>query len=166
MKYQLTKNGIIDVLNQKIIPNDPKNIDWNEYLNWLDEGNVPDEEYTSEQKKRYKKQELTEARKEYLEEGVFEFQGNTFATDEETRNNISGIVAFVATGSSLPPGFTWRDVDNNDISMNNTTVIEFGSALVAHVNTAYKKNWVLKAQVDAIDDDDPEIDSKLEDIVW
>lgn len=165
-RYKLTESGVYDKNKNLFIPSDTRNRDFIAYQNWVNEGNTPDPIYSGSEKKEMKKFELNEARKDYLEKGTIEFDGNVFATDQETRDNLSGVVAFVAAGSSVGPNFTWRDVSNNDVGMNDSDVTEFGAALVAHVNTAYKKNWTLKAQVDTIDDDDPEIDSKLEDIAW
>ena len=52
--YKLTKNGVKRLSDNAGIPNDPKSPDWRKYLKWVDEGNFPEPEFTTE--------ELTEKR--------------------------------------------------------------------------------------------------------
>lgn len=44
--YKLKSNGIIRLLDNVNIPNDPKNRDWRKYQKWLAEGNKPEPEFT------------------------------------------------------------------------------------------------------------------------
>jgi len=43
--YKLTQNGVINLKENKFIPNDPANKDWQEYQKWLKKGNTPIPEY-------------------------------------------------------------------------------------------------------------------------
>lgn len=48
-KYKLIENGVKDQENNLYIPNSTGNRHWNEYQDWLAEGNIPDPEYTEEE---------------------------------------------------------------------------------------------------------------------
>ena len=48
-KYKLIENGVKDQETESYIPNTPGNRHWNEYQDWLAEGNTPDPEYTEEE---------------------------------------------------------------------------------------------------------------------
>ena len=47
--YKLTKNGVKRLSDNSNIPNDPKSPDWRKYQVWLDEGNTPEPEFTSDE---------------------------------------------------------------------------------------------------------------------
>lgn len=167
-RYKLTTTGVYDRTTTAFIPEQAMNRHWNEYLNWVAEGNVPDPVYTADEQKANKKREINEARSNELETGTIVYDGNTYSTNNETRQNLSGIVAFVGSGGSVAgsPQFTWRTVSNQDIPMDDNDVLAFGAAMVSYVDTQYKKSWDLKAQVDALDEDAPDFEDQLDAIGW
>lgn len=48
-KYKLQQSGVKDTETNAVIPCDPANRHWQEYQDWLAEGNTPDPEYTQEE---------------------------------------------------------------------------------------------------------------------
>ena len=45
--YKLAKGGVIRLSDNAFIPEDPANKDWQEYQQWLSEGNKPQPQYTT-----------------------------------------------------------------------------------------------------------------------
>ena len=41
MSYQLTEQGVKDLVTNEDIPSDPMNRDWRKYTTWLTQGNTP-----------------------------------------------------------------------------------------------------------------------------
>lgn len=176
-KYQLIGDGspvqgVKDTETGAFIPNAPGNRHWQEYLDWLEGSpeNVPDPDpaYSGASLKAAKKLEINTLRETALNGGI-EFSGNDYDSDQRSRDNLSGIVAHLAGGGSLPsgsPAFSWRTADNQNVVMDANTVKNLGAVMIDHVNTQYNISWDLKAQVDAISDSDPDIKSLLAAIVW
>jgi hypothetical protein len=48
-RYKLNDGGVIDVENNRSIPNDPDNRHWVEYQEWVGAGNKPDPAFTQEE---------------------------------------------------------------------------------------------------------------------
>lgn len=76
------------------------------------------------------------------------FNGVVFQSDAEARENINGLVTNINAGMPLPPGFTFRALDNSDIPMDEATVKAFGATMLAHKHGQLLKSWALKAAVD------------------
>lgn len=57
-KYKLTESGVLDTETGTSIPNAPGNRHWQEYQEWLSEGNTPDPQYTLDEWKTGKKAEV------------------------------------------------------------------------------------------------------------
>lgn len=165
-KYKLTDSDIIhDTETGAFIPSDSANRHYQEYLEWVGEGNTPDPAYTGAELKENKTASLNQTREQKLNEGL-EFDGNSYDSDQRSRENLSGTVAFIASGNSLPPGFTWRTSDNQNIAMDETKVVQFGAAMIAFVNDIYGISWTLKSQVDALDENAPDLQDQLDAIQW
>ena len=47
MMYKLAQNGVIKLSDNAFIPEDPANKDWQEYQQWLAQGNKPQPQYTT-----------------------------------------------------------------------------------------------------------------------
>lgn len=165
-KYKLTQNGVQNRDTGAFIPNSPGNRHWIEYQEWLSEGNTPDPEFTNEQLKGNKKNNINSEREVRLENGIVDYMGNNFSTDSRTRANLSGVVAYLSTGNPLPPGFTWRSEDNQDVSMNSSELSGLSATIVNYVNNVYATSWSLKAQVDALDVNSPTFETDLNNIDW
>jgi hypothetical protein len=108
--------------------------------------------YTAEERlsmaKDAKVAEINAARTAAVDGGV-KYGGHTWDSDSDSRNNLTGLVAGLQAGVPLPGGFVWRAADNNDVALTAAEVIEFGAAMLLHVNAQYQKSWVLKNQVEA-----------------
>lgn len=165
-KYKLTNTGVQNTETGAFIPAAAGNRDWGEYQQWLSEGNTPDPQYTPSQLKANKKQEINQERDRRINGGQITFGGNEFDTDSRGRENLSGVVAHVAAGGSLPGGFTWRTTDNQDIPMDSTDIVNLGATMVDYVNNIYITSWDLKAQVDALSEGSPGLEDELDAIQW
>jgi len=146
-KYKLTEIGVLDRENNRTIPAHPANRHWKEYQEWLAEGNTPDPVETLEDAKARRKRELNQERLQQIEGGL-EWNGHTWDTDRQSRENLTAMVAYLNSGNPLPDGFTWRDADNVDVPLTKDEVIQFGAAMVQFANSVYKRSWAAKAAVD------------------
>lgn len=177
-KYKLIQNGVVDTETGAHIPNAPGNRHWAEYLEWA-QTNTADPEKSGAEKKAEKKAWINSSREEKVIEplvtinlpvaspGTHSWQVNGGSTKEnEGIRNINGMVTILAAGITLPEGFTYRDADNNDVPMTATDMISLGGQLMSRTNDLYKESWMMKAAVDAIADDDVDIDTKLAAIDW
>lgn len=73
--------------------------------------------------------------------------------DQISRQNITGACTFVTLNGGLtPPGFVWRDYDNNNWSMSGIDMAQLGGALLAFTFAAYQVAWTHKSNVIAITD--------------
>jgi len=78
------------------------------------------------------------------------FNGYEFDSDPVSRQNIAGTVTFVLCGQTLPGNFVWRDAHNNNISQNNSSMVQFGLLMAGYVEIVYATSWALKANLDTI----------------
>ena len=163
-------NGVKDTETGAFIPNATGNRHWREYLVWVDEGNTPDPDpaYLPPSNEELKAQKLTDINswREVALNSTIIYDGNVYDSDQRSRDNLTGIVAYIANGGSLPSPFIWRTADNQSVQMDATAVSNFGAAMVDHVNTQYSISWVLKAQVEAVDIGAPDYVDQMDAIVW
>jgi hypothetical protein len=48
-RYKLSNTGVYDTETNSYIPSAAENADWREYLQWVDDGNTPDPQYTPQE---------------------------------------------------------------------------------------------------------------------
>jgi hypothetical protein len=77
--------------------------------------------------------------------------GYNWGSDAVSRANITGAVAGAVAGIPLPPGFTWRDNNNNNIPFDVTMLITLGGNVMAYVNEVYNASWDMKSVIDDFD---------------
>jgi hypothetical protein len=78
------------------------------------------------------------------------YLGYLWNTDERSRQNITGVTAGIAAGIGLPPGFTWRDMNNNNVPFTTTNTVTLAGLTMAYVNMVYNASWEMKNEVDAL----------------
>ena len=72
MAYKLAAAGIKRLSDGAFIPSNPSNVDWQEYLKWLAEGNVPLPAYTPAELAEKQKAEDEAAREKLIAEKMRE----------------------------------------------------------------------------------------------
>ena len=86
----------------------------------------------------------------------------TFDNDAQSRNNLNDTLTTWPV--DLPPGFVWRDADNNDILVTRADLVNVALAMAVTKQTAYITSWQNKQLVKDILDDDiayPTNESKM-----
>jgi hypothetical protein len=119
---------------------------------WLNSDPIPEAELDGLQvasARSVLKDLVNEYRDDKINNG-FWFQGNLYDTNSIARTNASSTVAAVAAGMPIPAGFTWRDLENNNVPMNAQKVVMFGISMLAYVSGLYKYSWDMKASVDLL----------------
>ncbi|MBW2343761.1 MAG: response regulator [Deltaproteobacteria bacterium] len=94
--------------------------------------------------------EVNNLRSQKLLSGVV-FKGNSFESDETSRNHLSAVAAkLAAPNATLPDNFGWRTSDNKDIPMTKEDVLAFQGAITDWVYNLYDASWKHKAAIDAL----------------
>jgi hypothetical protein len=81
------------------------------------------------------------------------YAGAVFDADGPAQRNVSGWLAVLNGGGSLPPGFVWRDFDNVDHPADTAWVVGLGAAMTARGTAVYVQSWEAKAAIDAATDE-------------
>ena len=81
--YKLTEGGVIRITDNAFIPDDPANVDWQEYQEWLAQGNTPQPQYTFAELKKLKLSELQSLAKSYIERFYPEVKQRSDVADKE-----------------------------------------------------------------------------------
>lgn len=116
--------------------------DWKE-LNWVLS------EASFDTLKLLKRKEIDKERDKNRYSGIT-FKGNRFDSDPVSLSNLIGWVTGINSGIGLPPGFTWRSEDNQDIPMSVEDVLGLAETMLLQSTLCYKKSWELKEQLNQI----------------
>ena len=80
----------------------------------------------------------------------YTYHSSVFGSDPTSMANITGTMAYIAIGAPLPPGFTWRDENNNNIPFTAAGFGSFYASCVGWVNLIYNVSWQHKNNISAI----------------
>lgn len=81
--------------------------------------------------------------------GGFPWNGYVFDSDITSVAWMVGTCSAINAGVQLPPDFTWRTKNNEDVLMSSADMLELATTLMGFVNYQFRKSWLLKSQVDA-----------------
>ena len=70
-----------------------------------------------------------------------------FDADETAQRNVSAWMTNIASGMTVPTGFTWRDYNNVDHSADNAFVVGLGSSITVRGTLLYQTAWNFKDQL-------------------
>ena len=68
MMYKLAQNGVIRLTDNAFIPADENNRDWQEYQQWLAEGNTPEPEFTPDELRQKLRSEMLSLRQSRIQQ--------------------------------------------------------------------------------------------------
>lgn len=100
--------------------------------------------------KRAKWDEINEFREVVLNRGIW-FIGHHWDSSERARSNVTGALTGVMAGIPLPPDFTWRDNNNNNVPFDAQMLTALGGYVMAFVNMVYAASWQMKNVIDAFE---------------
>ena len=121
--YQLTNSTtIIRLADMASIPDDPRNCDYQVYLAWLAEGNIPDPVPVPpipplppiEQRQATKWQEIKDYRDMLTQTGGYKVDTKWYHSDTFSRTQQMGMVMM---GANMPEGIMWKTMDGSFIEM-------------------------------------------------
>lgn len=160
-KYKLQQNGVLDTETGAHIPDDSANRHWQEYQVWLAVPNVPDPEFTLQEMKDRKKDEINGWRDSALTALTVDHGGNTFDADKLARENLTSTLTAIQAGVAVPDPLDWRDATDVTRSLAHTDLTTICGLMFSAVDTAYNHSWTLKGDVDAAADE-----SAVNAVVW
>lgn len=109
--YRLNQNSVIRLADGAYIPFADGNRDYEEYKQWLSEGNTPEAEFTEEELQAKKQAVLKQAKSVALMNMVVEVDGMTFDGNDSARlNMVSAIQSAELLESTESP---WKLADNS-----------------------------------------------------
>ncbi|MBM3273378.1 DUF4376 domain-containing protein [Candidatus Kaiserbacteria bacterium] len=141
--YKLTQStSIIRLSDNASIPNDPANVDFQEYLLWLSEGNTPEpvDPPTPEEKRA----DIERQRDAALVAG-FTWKGHKYQVDQTMISALNGRLTLWQEGkidakATLPI----RCMDNSIVMLDRAEHADLADALRQHGEAIYAASWAAK----------------------
>lgn len=118
--YRLESNGVYQTVKKLSIPNDPSNSDWQEYLDWVGEGNTADPQYTLQERRDIRWVEAVAICEDKKDGGVIE-NSITFSTNCDKMNELGNFILGVDKGYAGFSGY-WMDTNDDVVSVTITNL--------------------------------------------
>jgi len=145
-KYKLAKNGVIDQENNMFIPNDPANRYWQEYQQWLAQGNTPDSEYTLDDLKQQKISQLKADFNKLPEYGYYSQTINKKINARYTDLlNMKSLLEFMTLTGQQKVEF--RCYDNTFVEIDQNELRAMIKELIAYGLICYKRKWLIEQAI-------------------
>jgi hypothetical protein len=142
--YKLNPYGIERVEDGAIIPVDPENRCYQEYLAWVEGGNTPDPEYTADEIKANNLKAIADRR--FIEETAgMEVQGMPVYTDRTTQMKLTAASLRAQRDSAYT--VNWKLTTGGFMTLDAATLIYIGDKVGDYVQECYNRESEL---VDAV----------------
>lgn len=143
--YQRSINGIVRIEDGAIIPADPNNASYQDYLAWINAGNQPLPLPVDEAK-------LAKARTvdRWLAEqsATIEWDGHVWQTDAVAQSRLSAEITMAGAGVRPDPS-PWRTLDNQMVMLSAVQLQEFAAAIYLHQRNCILESFTLKDAIEA-----------------
>ncbi|MFV8529499.1 DUF4376 domain-containing protein [Ralstonia pseudosolanacearum] len=160
MEYQFGSNDTVVRLDDNaIIPADPDNADYREYLAWVEAGNtaMPRSSQTSADAKSAQVIIVETAYRAAAQQPVSYMQ-TMFQADVASQASVAK--ALVA-GASFPPDFFWLDAANRRVPMTFVQLQGLAGVMLAQRQAAFAKKTTLKERIR-----NAEADEDVQAVTW
>ncbi|MGC5830116.1 DUF4376 domain-containing protein [Ralstonia pseudosolanacearum] len=160
MEYQFGSNDTVVRLDDNaIIPADPDNADYREYLAWVEAGNtaMPRSSQTSADAKSAQVIIVETAYRAAAQQPVSYMQ-TMFQADVASQ---AGVAKALVAGAPLPPDFFWLDAANRRVPMTFVQLQGLAGAMLAQRQAAFAKKTTLKEQIR-----NAEADEDVQAVTW
>ena len=105
---------------------------------------------TLEEVQEKRSKEVNGLRTQKLLEG-FVFKGNSYESDESSRNRLAAVAAkLAAPNAALPDNVVWRTADNKNVPMTAEDVLAFQGAMTDWVYSLFDASWKHKSAIGAL----------------
>lgn len=94
------------------------------------------------------------------------YNSNTFQGNRRSRDNMAKVQAALGAGVTLPTGFVWRDLSNNNISFTTADLNALSALMFVQVNSALNKYWGLKDQAEDVNINALDFQAQMDAITW
>lgn len=99
-----------------------------------------------------KRAEVNALRDTKLNSG-FTWNGNNYDSDEISKLNVTATLSGVNSGITLPPTFTWRNANNQNIPMTTEEFKTFALSMLYWAQTIYGVSWYHKSNIESLTTD-------------
>ena len=159
---KLINDGDAYLVNGSLtVPRDANNRHHQSIQQWIIDGNMPESEYTLQEYKDKKKEEINQWRATALATMTVDLDGVTYDADETAQANVSRTVTAINSGIAVPDPIDWRDANNVTQQLSHLKIVELAGLMFASVEAAYATSWSRKAVVDAAVDE-----AAIDAVVW
>lgn len=132
----------------------PRAEGWAAYLRWLANGGELQPMIVKvrplEERRREFAARVNGKRNEKLARG-FLYNGRRWDSTTAARLNLIEAIGSFNAGEPVPPGFSWRSADNEDVALSPPEFRALVRAMRVFVQACHKRAWDLKAEILASD---------------
>ncbi|WP_375591610.1 DUF4376 domain-containing protein [Chitiniphilus eburneus] len=146
MAYALVQNGVKKLPDGPYIPLDPGNADYQQYLEWVAEGNTA---LPADGPSRAQLNASINTWRSQMEAAGFPALGHWWDSDDMARERLT---LTVLAGQGSPVGY-WKDVENNAVASGDAAMIAtLYGAMVEYGAAIFARAEQMKAEVAALAD--------------
>lgn len=116
MSYQLSPAGVVRIADGAVIPSDPGNAAWQDYLLWASKGNTPAPAMTADETKAAKWMDIKAERDRRRFDGGVKVGGHWFLSNQTASVEYNSIINLgMPDAAVVRPN--WRTMDGTEVPM-------------------------------------------------
>lgn len=142
--YKLSNSSIIRLSDNACIPMDTANTDYQQYLQWVAGGGVPEPITQPTPAEIWERIKAERDRRK--ENGGYPAVGKWFHSDVYSRTQI---LALVQLGANLPTDIQWKTMDGTFLLLTPTAVGQMFQAAISQDNATFKAAEVHRVAMEA-----------------
>ena len=149
--YKLTPStGILRYPDQVVIPVSEGNMDYYQYLQWLDKGNTPIPCHSFVELQTQKWEEFKQLRDNYKSLG-FISNKNIYDSDDESISYINSavLIATIPKSVSQPFSIDWTLKNNTTVSLDADQMIQVGMDCMTYAQGIFNQGISYRTQINA-----------------
>ena len=156
-EYKITQNGVFRRSDNAGIPADINNSDWQKYLEWLNQGNTPDPQFTLDDLKAQKIADLQDTYQSAIFTNVTYTSKSQITKNYQNDANSQQVLLQTTIGYGIagrtPNSFYWLADDNTPVMFELSDLQGLYQTMLENGQNAFIKYQTLKAQAKQANDE-------------